>query len=98
MLKLRMSMQGPFEHSSLALEVLGMSSRRTLANATLDPTATANVTFVAPVGKRFQLIGNVRNLFDVQYSDPASDQHLQDTIPQNGRTFRIGLQVKLGSR
>ncbi|HXI29533.1 MAG TPA: TonB-dependent receptor, partial [Vicinamibacterales bacterium] len=98
MLKLRLTMPGPFEHSSLALEVLGMSSRRTLANATLDPTATANVTFVAPVGKRFQLIGSVRNLFDMQYSDPASDQHLQDTIPQNGRTFRIGLQVKLGSR
>jgi outer membrane receptor for ferrienterochelin and colicins len=98
MLKLRVNAPGPLDRSSIAVEVLGMSSRRTLAGATLDPTATANVTFIAPVNKKFDLVGNVRNLFDAQYSDPASDAHLQDTIPQNGRTFRIGLRLKFASR
>jgi outer membrane receptor for ferrienterochelin and colicins len=98
MLKMRASLPGPLDRSSLAFEVLGMSSRRTLAGATLGATATANVTFVAPVSRRFELVGGVRNLFDVQYSDPASDQHLQDSIPQNGRTLRIGVRMKLASR
>jgi outer membrane receptor protein involved in Fe transport len=75
-----------------------MSSRRTLAGAILSPSATANVTFVAPVGKRFELVGAARNVFDVQYMDPASDQHRQDTIPQNRRTLRVGLRVKFAAQ
>jgi outer membrane receptor for ferrienterochelin and colicins len=31
-------------------------------------------------------------------SDPASDEHLVDSIEQNGRTFRIGLRWKLWAR
>jgi outer membrane receptor protein involved in Fe transport len=78
--------------------VLGMSSRRTLSGEVLGSTATANATFVAPVSKRFDVIATARNLFDVQYSDPASDQHLQDTIPENGRTIRVGLRLKFAAR
>jgi outer membrane receptor protein involved in Fe transport len=50
------------------------------------------------VGPNFDLVGTVRNLFDLTYAVPASDEHLQDTIPQNGRTFRVGLRVKLPAR
>ena len=50
---------------------------------------------IKPLGRSFELFGTVRNLFDVDYAIPASDQHLQDTIPQNGRTFRVGLRVKI---
>jgi iron complex outermembrane receptor protein len=96
--KLRLSVPGPLQRSTLAVEVLGMSSRRTLSGEVLGSTATANATFVAPVSKRFDVIATARNLFDVQYSDPASDQHLQDTIPQNGRTIRVGLRLKFAAR
>ena len=50
------------------------------------------------MGRSFELSGTLHNLFNEQYADPASDQHLQDSIPQNGRTFRIGLQWKLSSK
>ena len=46
-------------------------------------------------GTNARLFGTVRNLFDVDYAVPASSEHVQDTIPQNGRTFRVGLRVKL---
>ena len=98
MLKMRLSVPLPLDLSSLGIEVLSMSSRRTLAGATLSPAATANVTVVAPLSKRFELVGSVKNLFDIQYADPGSDQHLQDAIPQNGRTLRIGLRVKVAAR
>ena len=58
-------------------------------------STTANLTVVKPIGPTLEIFGTVRNLFDVDYAVPASDGHLQDTIPQNGRTFRVGLRVKL---
>jgi hypothetical protein len=41
------------------------------------------------------LFGTIKNLSGVQYAVPASGEHLQDTIPQNGREFRVGLKLKL---
>ena len=42
----------------------------------------------------FELVGSVRNLFDAQFADPASDEHAVDAIQQNGRTARIGIRWK----
>ena len=81
--------------SSVALELLGIGSRQTLAGNTLAATGTANVTVTKSLGQNFELIGTVRNLFDADYAVPASDSYLQDSIPQNGRTFRVGLRVKV---
>jgi outer membrane receptor protein involved in Fe transport len=41
---------------------------------------------------------SVRNLFDRAYADPSSEEHLQLTIPQNGRTWYIGLEYRLKSK
>ena len=54
--------------------------------------------WVQPVGKSWEVFGTVRNLFDDEYFDPASSQHAQDAIPQNGRTARIGLRWQLWHR
>lgn len=81
--------------SALALELLGIGSRQTLGGNRLPSTGTANVTVTKSLGESFELVGTVRNLFDVEYAVPASDSYLQDSIPQNGRTFRVGLRVKL---
>ena len=40
----------------------------------------------------------MRNLFDARYVDPASSAHVQDVIPQNGRTARIGLRYSFSLR
>ena len=53
---------------------------------------------IQPIGSSLELVGTFRNLFNVQYADPVSDAHLQDSIPQNGRTFRIGLNVKIPAK
>ncbi len=80
--------------SSVALEVLGVGSRRTVSGSEAAASTTANVTVIKPLGRSFELLGSVRNLFDVEYADPASDQHAQDTIPRNGRTFHVGIGWK----
>jgi outer membrane receptor protein involved in Fe transport len=94
MVKLRLSVPGPFKRSFTSMEVLSMSSRGTLAGNTLPPVTTVNLTMNVPAGPRFELVGVVNNLFNVQYSDPVSSQLQQDSIVQNGRTARIGFTWK----
>jgi outer membrane cobalamin receptor len=81
--------------SSVALEVLGIGSRLSVAGNRVDASTTADITVIKPLGSTFEITGTVRNLFDVDYAVPGGSQHLQDTIPQNGRTFRVGLRVKI---
>jgi iron complex outermembrane receptor protein len=84
--------------SSLALEVLGIGSRRTVTGEVVPGVATANLTLIKPLPAGFELLGSVRNAFDVDYADPSSDQHLQSTIPRDGRTIRVGLRWSLSNR
>jgi len=81
--------------SSVAVEVLGIGRRQTVAGNTLGAAATANLTIIKPLGRSLELVGSVRNLFGLDYAVPASSEHVQDSIPQNGRTFRVGLKLRL---
>ena len=98
MLKARVSAHGPTNQSSIAVEALAFSSRMTLLGNSLPPFALASVTMVQPIGRSFDISGTVRNLFNAQYAVPGSDQQLQDSIPQNGRTFRIGVRWKFPAK
>jgi iron complex outermembrane receptor protein len=81
--------------SSVAVEVLGIGRRRTVGGNTLGAATTANLTVIKPIGRSLELVGSVRNLFGLDYAVPASSEHVQDSIPQNGRTFRVGLRLRL---
>jgi outer membrane receptor for ferrienterochelin and colicins len=98
MAKLRLTVPGPSRKSFVSMELLALGSRQTIAGNTLGAAATTSVTMVAPIGQAFEVVGSARNLFNVEYADPASDQHRQDAIVQNGRTLRIGLRWKLWER
>lgn len=93
--KARLSVPGPAARSFISVEGQFLSSRETLAGATVPAAATVNVSMVQPLGRSVELYGGVRNLFDAQYSDPVSAQHRQDAVLQNGRTARIGLRWTL---
>jgi outer membrane receptor protein involved in Fe transport len=95
LVKARVSLAGPTPRSMLSAEAQYMSSRGTVGGSSVSPAATVNLTMVQPLGVSWELFGAVRNVFDAQYADPASDQHIQDSIPQNGRTARIGLRWKV---
>ncbi|MBA2354600.1 MAG: TonB-dependent receptor, partial [Acidobacteria bacterium] len=82
----------------VSVESLFMSSRGTVAGNRVGPVGLVNVTLLQPLGRRWELVGTVRNLFDADYADPASSSHVQDVIPRNGRTARIGLRWKLWTK
>jgi outer membrane receptor for ferrienterochelin and colicins len=101
--KARVSLPGPVGRSFVSIETQYLSSRTTfprpdsgdgLYTGKVGAAATANVTLVQPLGRAWELTGGIRNLFDTKYSDPVSEQHLQEAVEQNGRTARIGLTWK----
>jgi outer membrane receptor for ferrienterochelin and colicins len=98
MVKARVSLPGPMPRSFVSVEGQYLSKRATLAESTVAAAAVLNATLIQPVARSWELFGGVRNLFDTQYADPASSQHRQDTIPQNGRTARVGLRWTMWAR
>ena len=78
-----------------ALEILYTSKRKTLAGDTTKDYSTTNLTiFSKNVLKGLEVSASVRNLFDADYSDPGSEEHVQDAIDQDGRSF--WLKIKYG--
>ena len=75
-----------------------MSERSTLAGSAVDAVSLLQVTAGWPIGRTLLLTGSIRNLFNQVYADPGSDEHLSDSIPQNGRTMRVGIRWAIGAR
>jgi outer membrane receptor for ferrienterochelin and colicins len=68
------------------------SPRLTLAGNTVSGYGVVNVTLLGhTLGKHLDLSGSVYNLFDKKYFDPGRPEDVEDSIEQNGRTFRIKL-------
>jgi iron complex outermembrane receptor protein len=98
MANFRFSAPGPIGGSMGALEVQYVSSRRSPLGTTVPAATVVHLTLSSRVARSVELFGTIRNLFDRSFSDPASEEHWTDSIPQNGRTARIGLRWHLSSR
>ncbi len=76
----------------LGVEEQYSGKRKTISSNFADDFFITNVTLSGRnIFKTLEVSGSVYNLFDKNYLDPASEEHLQDTIQQDGRTFRIKL-------
>jgi outer membrane receptor for ferrienterochelin and colicin len=73
-----------------ALDAQYMSTRRTLAGNSAGSHALTNFSVFAPktLG-RFDLSATFYNIFGSRYGDPVNDGLAQDTIQQDGRSFRV---------
>lgn len=78
-----------------AVDARYVSSRLTLAGRTTGDVFLADVTLLARLlPGRLEARAAVRNLFDRAYGDPGSDEHPQDVLMQDGRTFRVDLTLR----
>jgi len=78
------------ERLQAGVEVLYTSARKTLQGEEVDDFIQTNLTlFSHGVREGLDLSASVYNLFDKSYQDPASLDHRQDSIVQDGRTFRV---------
>ncbi len=70
------------------------SKRMTLAGDYTDGYMVLNLNLSAQLlENRIRASMGVYNVFDEEYFDPASEEHIQDVILQDGRTFRIELTL-----
>ena len=77
------------------LELLGVSERKTVQGNESAGYWIANLTLLSrEVVKGLELSASIYNLFDREYADPVSDDFTQDTIEQDGRTFRVKATYK----
>jgi iron complex outermembrane receptor protein len=72
------------------LEFQYMSERVTESGGQTGGYGITNFTLSSEeIYKRLVLSASIYNLFDKQYADPVSDEHVQDSIVQDGRNFRV---------
>jgi iron complex outermembrane receptor protein len=96
--KLRFSTPGLVPGATVAFETQYLGPRTTLGGHVAASAKIANVTVVEPLGARLDLVGAIRNVFGARYGDPGSEEHRQDIIEQDGRTFSVGLRWRFRAR
>jgi iron complex outermembrane receptor protein len=87
--KLNFSVPFHRDRFSAGLELQYHGESRTLSGARAEDFVMTNVTLLRrPGDKGLELSGTVFNLFDGSYGYPGAQDHLQNVIEQNGRSFR----------
>jgi len=75
---------------SAGLEMQYESGRKTLNGNDTDSHLITNLTlFNKNWIKNLKLSASIYNLFDEAYSQPAGEEHVMNTIEQDGQTFRL---------
>src|ERR1700674_777491 len=75
-----------------SLEAQYTSERRTIAGTDLGGFLLMNATLLTKkLYKDFDFSGSLYNLFNKQYAESGGLEHLQTSIPQDGRSFRVKL-------
>jgi iron complex outermembrane receptor protein len=68
---------------------------RTLEGNQAEAFAVANLTlFSQKIVKGLEFSASVYNLLDTKYAFPGTEDHREDTIPQDGRSFRVKLTYR----
>lgn len=72
-----------------------VSLRRTIAQTDLGGFFVMNLTiFSRRITEKFDFSCSLYNLFDKQYADSGGLEHVEASIPQDGRSFRIKLTYR----
>ncbi|HKQ62835.1 MAG TPA: TonB-dependent receptor [Candidatus Polarisedimenticolaceae bacterium] len=78
------------ERLRASLEMQYLSRRRLLDGTSASGYAVTNLTLLSrPWLEGLQLSLSAYNLFDRRYADPAAEEHVQSTIQQDGRSYRL---------
>jgi iron complex outermembrane receptor protein len=80
----------PLPGSTLGVDAQYLSPRRTLSGGRADGFVVVNCTVTTRhLFWGLELSGSLYNALDRRYADPGSEEHRQDAIAQDGRSFRV---------
>jgi len=89
---LQMALRSPIlgSRATASVDAQYMSARRTLLGNMAGSHVLTNFSLFSPRALgRFDLSATMYNVFGVKYGDPVPDGFTQDTIQQDGRSFRV---------
>ncbi|MFW2371487.1 MAG: TonB-dependent receptor plug domain-containing protein [Gammaproteobacteria bacterium] len=90
MAKWQLNMPLSAEDILMGFELQYQDERRTVAGDMTDAFILANLNILAKeLARGLTVSATVYNLFDEDYFFPASEEHTQDQIMQDGRLFRV---------
>lgn len=89
---MRLSVPGWVGGSVVAADLQAMSDRQTVSGSVVPGYRLVHVTYTHPFRGDWRLVASVRNLLNAAYAEPASEEHLQDRLPMDGRTLHVGLE------
>jgi outer membrane receptor protein involved in Fe transport len=96
--KLNVTEKLPRTNLAMSLDAQYRSRIEALQGGSVSPFTLLNVTIIdRKLGKHGDLSASVYNLLDKRYSDPASGANLQQSIPQDGRNFRVQIMWNFGA-
>jgi iron complex outermembrane receptor protein len=83
------------ERLSAGFELRYTGDRKTPQGGTAEGYFLGNLTLASRLlGGRLELSASAYNLFDQEYFDPGSEEHVQNLIEQDGRSF--GVKASIG--
>ena len=98
---LKGNVSGPLFHTGLigGLELQYLGARPTLTGNRAPAYTLLNATLLRKnIASRVDLSASAYNLLNSAIYDPGAEQHIEDLLRQDGRTFRVQLTLRLGAR
>jgi iron complex outermembrane receptor protein len=93
--KLNFSMPAWGDSLRTGAELQYVGSRKTLGGGSVGGRLLANLTLLSEkLAPGLELSASVYNLFDKRYADPGGQEHVQDQIQQDGRSYRLKLNYR----
>jgi outer membrane receptor for ferrienterochelin and colicins len=89
----KLGVQIPVSRLFLSVEGQYVGERLTLGGEALDGFFTPNVTLTSPPDRRVGFTFSIYNAFNYKYSDPGGEEHLQQSIRQDGRTVLARVRI-----
>ncbi|HEX4544994.1 MAG TPA: TonB-dependent receptor [Candidatus Acidoferrum sp.] len=93
----KVSLSVPLQQRKIfaGLEAQYVSERRTVAQTELGGYLLLNVTLYSrKLTEKFDVSASLYNVLDKQYAESGGLEHVQTSIPQDGRSFRIKLTYR----
>jgi outer membrane receptor for ferrienterochelin and colicins len=88
------SVQVPFAGFYVGVEGQYTGERMSVRGTPIAGAFVPNVTLTSPAGRRVAFSASVFNASNRIYSDPGAEEHLQESIAQDGRTALVRVRVK----
>ena len=79
------------QHAWLGTEVRYVGERYSAGMVPVNAVALVNATLSGTLDEQWRWGVSVKNLLDTDYEHPASGEHLQNSIPQNGRNVMVSV-------